>query len=145
MLSPSRPAYDSAVSHRVLSLLLFFPLFFSPHLSILCMGRERSSGCCVILLSRFIGATHNFCPPPSVLYRTAAPTKRHLYLIVSYTPVSGPHLVSPFSYHHYPVAVCSASLALAPIVCAYYFLPLTPFVVYIFYPTFPFSSVYIPP
>ena len=125
-------------SHRVLSLLLSFPRSgFS--LSISCMGHERSSGCCVILRSRSIGATSNFVPPP-LFYagRRRPPTSLISHSL--HTPVSGSHLLSAFSYHHYIVAVClaslSSSLALALIVCAYYFLPLTPFVVYISYPTF---------
>jgi hypothetical protein len=69
-LSPSKPACDSADSPRPVLTATLSSLFLSltP-----CMGRERSSGCCVILRSRFIGATHNFVPP-SVLCRTTAPT-----------------------------------------------------------------------
>lgn len=124
----------SRPSHRVLSLLLFFHRSgFRPCLSVPCMGRERSSGCCVILQSRSIGATPNFVP--LCLCRTTAPTEHHLYLIV---PVSGSHLVFAFSYHHHP-SLCVQSrfpLALGFIVCAYYFsLSLTPSIVYIFYPT----------
>ena len=108
-------------SCRVLSLLLLFPRSgFSP---LSCMGRKCSSGCCVILRSRFIHATSNFVPlrfmPDDGTH------ERHLYLIVSYVP-QFLDLIS-FSYHHYPVAVCSASLALAPIVCAYYFPTFDPF------------------
>jgi len=80
-------------SHRVLSLLLSFPCsVFSPHLSISCMGCERSSGCCVILQSHFIGATHNFFPLPCFMPDDST-HQRHLYLIVSIHPVSGSHLV----------------------------------------------------
>ena len=47
----------------------------------------------------------------------------HLYLITSIHPVSGSHFVSAFSYYCYPVVVCSSSpsLALALIICPYYF------------------------
>jgi hypothetical protein len=48
------------------------------------MGRERSSGCCVILQSRFIGATHNFVPLLCFMPDDGA--QRHLYLIVSIHP-----------------------------------------------------------
>lgn len=125
----------------------FLPLFF-PHLSISCVGRERSSGCCVILLSRFIGATHNFVPLLCFIPDDGT-HQRHLYLIVSYTPVSGPHLVSPLFYRHYPVAVCSAS----PILSCSRFIsymhitppPLTPFHrVYIFHPGFSSLCLYSP-
>ena len=124
-----RPHRDQRMILRYLTAFcpycyLFPPLFFFP-ISLSRVGRERSSGCCVILLSRFIGATHNFVPLLCFIPDDGT-HQRHLYLIVSYTPVSGPHLVSPFSYHHYPVAVCSASLALAPIVCAYYFFAFDP-------------------
>ena len=146
MLSPSRLACDFAVlPHRVLSLLLSFPRFVSFPLSILCMGRQSSSGCCVILRSPFIGATSNFFS--TVLCRPMAPTNI-IYISQSpYNPVSGSHLVSAFSYITTPslcVRSLSSSLALAFIVCAYYFLPLTPFILCIFsIRLLSFSSVYI--
>jgi hypothetical protein len=120
-------------SRRVLSLLLSFHRSgLCPYRSISCMDRERSSGCCVILQSRFIGAASNFFP--SLLCRTTAPTEHHLYLLV---PASGFHLVPAFSYYHHSVVVClaSSSLALGFIVCAYYFFVFDPFRLYIFYPT----------
>ena len=105
-------------------------------------GFERSSGCCVILRSRFIDATSNFVPP-SVLCRTTALTEHHLYLIV---PAPGSHLLSAFSHYHHPVVVCSASssLALGFIVCAYYFFFFFGPFRRVYFLSDP-SSVYIPP
>jgi len=85
--------------------------------------------------------------PPSVLCRTTAPTEHHLYLIVL---ASGSHLLSPFPTIITRRCLFSLSsplaLALGLIVCAYYFFRfLTPFVVYIFYPTlFPYLCLYSP-
>jgi len=65
-------------SHRVLLLSRPPPTF--PHSSISCMGCEHSSGCCVILRSRFIDATHNFVPLCFIL--EDGTHQRHLYLIL---------------------------------------------------------------
>ena len=106
------------------------------------MGRERSSGCCVILRSRFIDATHNFLP--SLCFMPDGGTyQRHLYLIVSIHP-------SLWISSRFPIittpSLCVRPLLLSPLSYVHItFLPLTPFVVYIFYPTFSFSFVYIPP
>lgn len=131
-------------SCRVLSLLLLFPRSgFSP---LSCMGRKCSSGCCVILRSRFIHATSNFVPLLCFMPDDGT-HERHLYLIVSYVP-QFLDLIS-FSYHHYPVAVCSAS----PILSCSRFIsymhitppPLTPFHrVYIFHPGFSSLCLYSP-
>ena len=51
---------------------LVFLLFLSPSLS--CMGRECSSGCCVILRSPFIRATSNLSPPLFYAGRRHLPT-----------------------------------------------------------------------
>jgi len=104
---------------RVLSLLLSFRRSDFSHVPILCMDRERLSGCCVILRSRFIDVTSNFVPFCFVSDSDAH--QHHLYLHTP--PVSGSRLASAFSYYHYLVVMCSASspLALAFIVCAYYF------------------------
>jgi hypothetical protein len=132
-------------SHRVLSLLLsFLPLFF-PHLSVSCMGRERSSGCCVILRSRFIGATHNFVPPP--LFYTG---RRHPPTSFISHSLHTPQSLDLISRLRFPI-ITTPSLCVRPLLLSLLsyvhitFLPLIPFVVYIFYPTFPFSSVYILP
>ena len=131
-------------SCRVLSLLLLFPRSgFSP---LSCMGRKCSSGCCVILRSRFIHATSNFFPLLRFMPDDGT-HERHLYLIVSYVP-QFLDLIS-FSYHHYPVAVCSVS----PILSCSRFIsymhitppPLTPFHrVYIFHPGFSSLCLYSP-
>ena len=131
-------------SCHVLSLLLLFPRSgFSP---LSCMGRKCSSGCCVILRSRFIHATSNFVPLLRFMPDDGT-HERHLYLIVSYVP-QFLDLIS-FSYHHYPVAVCSAS----PILSCSRFIsymhitppPLTPFHrVYIFHPGFSSLCLYSP-
>jgi hypothetical protein len=143
-LSPSRPACDFAVLSPCPVLTAVLPplWFISP---ISCMGCECPSGCCVILQSRFIRVTSNLFP--SVLCRTT-PTNV-IYISTSpYSPVSGSHLVSAFSYHHYPVAVCSVSLILSCsrlIVCAYYFYAFGPFrCAHIFHPTFLLLCLYSP-
>jgi hypothetical protein len=70
-------------SHRVLSFLLSFPRsVFRPSIS--CMGCERSSGCCVILPSRFIDATL-ICPHFRFMPDDGT-HQPHLYLIVSIRP-----------------------------------------------------------
>jgi len=79
-------------SHRVL--LLSFPPSTFPHSSILCMGCERSSGCCVILRSRFIDATHNFVPLRFI--PEDGTHQRHLYLILLHPSLRTSSRVSVF-------------------------------------------------
>ena len=131
-------------SCRVLSLLLLFPRSgFSP---LSCMGRKCSSGCCVILRSRFIHATSNFVPLLRFMPDDGT-HERHLYLIVSYVP-QFLDLIS-FSYHHYPVAVCSASLILSCsrfyIVYAYYSSTFDPLSSCVYFPSRLFFSLFIFP
>jgi hypothetical protein len=119
--------------HRVLSLPLSFPRSVF-RLSISCMGCERSSGCCVILRSCFIGATSNLFPPLFYARRRHPPTS-----FISHGPplwISSRVCVFLPSLPRRCVSGLSSSLALAPIICSYYFLTLTRFVVYIFHPTF---------
>jgi len=119
--------------HRVLSLLLSFTCSGIFPLPIPCMGRERPSGCCVILQSRFIGATSNLfllCFMPGDGTR-----QRHLYSSLHTPPSPGSHLVSAFPHHHYPVAMCPVSSSCSRFyrMCILLFLPLTLFAVCIFF------------
>jgi len=146
MLSQSRPAYDLAVPHRVLSLLLSFHRSgFCLYLSISCMATNVRP--VVVLFYNLALLVLRLILFPSVLCRTTAPTEHHLYLLV---PVSGSHLVSTFFYYHRPVFVFSLVLSCSRFyrMCILLFLFLsflTPSVVYIFYPTlFPSLCLYSP-
>ena len=107
------------------------------------MGRERPSGCCVILRSRFIGATFNLAP---LCFMSDDDGHRTSFISHS-LPVSGSHLVSAFSYYYHPVIVRSASSS--PALGLSYvhttFLSLTLRCEYFFYLTLLLASVYILP
>lgn len=144
MLSQSRLACEIIVlSPYPVPTAVFLSLWFCLHfLSVVWVANVRPA---VVL----------FYNPALLVLRLIFPcfmpddgTRHHLYLIAPYVPVSGSHLVSAFPYYHHPVVVCSAlsSLALAHIVCAYYFFCPVPFhCVYFFIEPFFPSSVYIPP
>jgi len=133
MLSPSKLACDSAALTASCPYCYhFLALFFVP-LSPVWVANVRPA---VVLFYDLALLVLRLICPHLCFMPDDGTHQPHLYLIVSITPPSLDLISSAFSYHHYPVAVCSASLALAPIVCSYYFLPLTLFVVYIFYSTF---------
>jgi len=127
---------------RVLSLLLSFPRSVL-RLSISCMGCERSSGCCVILRSRFIGATPNLFPS---LYAR----RRHpLTSFISHSLHTPPSL-DLISCLRFPTITTPSlcvrpliPLALAPIICSYYFDPFR--CVYFLSDLFPFFLFIFPP
>jgi len=109
-------------------------LFFPP---LSCMGRERSSGCCVILRSRSIDATSNLFP--SCLIPDNGGRQRHLYLIVSTHPslwissrLRFPTTTTPSLCVRSPILSCSRSYRMCILLTTF-----DPFLrVYIFYLTF---------
>jgi len=143
--SRSRPACDLAVSQPCpVPTAILSPLWFFSFLSRVWVASVRPA---VVLFYNLALFMLRLICPLSVLCRTTASTDLIYISSSPYTPVSGSHLVSAFSYHHYPVAVCVrfSSLALDLIVCPYYSSSFEPFrSVYIFCPSF-LLCLYCPP
>lgn len=109
--SPSRPACDFTVLQpcpvptTALSSLCFLSLSLSP----VWVAGVRPA--VVLFYNPALFVLRLICPPLLCFMPDAGTHQPHLYLIVSIpTPVPGSHLVSTFSYHHYPVAVCPVPL-----------------------------------
>lgn len=125
-------------SRRILSLLLSLPRsVFSPF-SRVWVANVRPA--VVLFYDLALLVLLLICSPPLCLIPDNGARQRHLYLIVSTHPslwISSRLRFPIISTPSLCVRPLSSSLALAPIVCAYYLLLLTPFVVCIFfYPSF---------
>jgi len=140
MLSPSRPLCDffAVLTASCLYCCLFLALVF---FSISCMGRVRPA---VVLFYDLPLLMLRLILLLSVLCRTTAPTNI-IYISVSIHPVSGSHLVCvfPSSLPRRFVRPLILSCSRFYRMCILLLCLLTPFVVYIFHPTF--FSVYISP